>query len=712
MTWFPWRQRGTQYIHEILSEESQLYMIMKNLPVILFVIDTHGIFKLSKGRNLEALYLTQSDVLGRSVFDVYEDHPEVLDQIKRAIHNTTQNLSFSEDIQIGNSLYFITYSKYEIVITKEEYLLGVALDVTSERMTQKALEEAKEHFQLLFETNRTAPTLVIDPENGRICNVNQAAIEFYGWSSEILLKKTIFDLRTVTRDEVQANIDYALTGEQPYFRSCHLLASGKMREVEVYTAPLKEAGHVFLYSVMHDVTARSELEHALKITDAVFETGDPMLIMDEHHIVIRVNETFCQVTGYSTDELLGQIPPIMRSQLYDTEFFEHIWSTIAEYGWWQGEILSKRKSGEVFPEWVTIRAVYDQKNQIVTYVEAFVDLSIQREMELTVQRLSRIDALTGLLNRSSLLKELEVAVLNVGLSGAKGALLLLDIDNFKDINDTLGQASGDQLLLLLAERLKQEVPLIAYLARFAADEFAILLPKIESDMDDIQEFLSKMMERNLTQEYMLGDKLYFIAVTIGGTVFSSSSKSALVIEQEADIALHAAKQQGKSSIVWFKERMAIEREEAFQVTEGLRHALELEQLELYVQSQVYASGQPFGVEVLLRWKYQGKVLGPDRFIPIAESTGIIVSMGAWVLEQSCRLLRIMQRTHPLMRISVNVSPKQFYEVDFVDMVIKTLARWYVDPTSVTLEVTETLLMHDRENSILLQLMNNVQKLTT
>ena len=463
-----------------------------------------------------------------------------------------------------------------------------------------------------------------------------------------------------------------------------------------------KSGQSTLVGIALDVTEQLLMEKNLRLTDAVFSTADPMLISDASGVIVRVNEAFCTVTGFEPEEIIGQNLRYFQTELHDVHFYQQLWDTLQKHGHWQGELWSTRKSGEIYPQWVTIRGVHDHDNILVNYVGAFFDLSTQKKMEAQVQVLSRIDTLTGLLNRAAILEQLSMTLEKANSSSLSGAYVVLDVDRFKDINDALGHVAGDMLLNVIAKRLEQNVLATATVARFGADEFAVILPELACQKEHSQclRRITNVLQEMLTADFEFGDQSYAFTISIGATLFSAPTKSLETIVQEADIALHVAKQNGKNTMVCFEQDMAEARESSFRLTEDLRHALSRHELTLYLQPQVDATGHMHGVESLLRWIYRGDtVIGPDQFIPIAEESGLIIPIGTWVLKQSCQLLKTIQNDEHPLSISVNVSPKQFYEDNFVDVVLSTIHEAGIDPHYLTLEVTEGLLMQHIDSTV-------------
>ena len=693
-------------VKTLLSNETiPLAMASEHLPVIIFAFDDQGIFTLSIGKGLAALHMQPGQVVGQSVFDVFQDEPKVIAHVMRVMRYASESSEFQEDLEIAGAVFAITYNRYHDEITASSGWIAVALDVTEERETQQELLAKKEHFRLLFEMNRTAPAMVIDPVTGAILEINEAAIRFYGYSRDQFRDLTLLDVRV---DDVHVIFEDSYAASQdpvvyPYLK--HRLRNGEIRDVEVYSSPLVEGDRTYIYSVIHDITERLANERQMRLTEVVFETADPMLVFDQHRSVIRVNESFCQVTGFHREEIVGRTVPMLQYGYEDQRFVTLIWEHVDLHGRWEGEVWTYRKDGKIFPKWSTFRAVWSQDGKILNYVESFYDLSRQRDLEARMQALSRTDALTGLLNRTALMEQLEMAHMQANLSQTKGALVVVDIDEFQAINDALGHSSGDVLLTLVTKRLEEMAKGLGVVARLGSDEFAILIPTLLEKGRSPDEVLQQFLEnahRLLVQDYILVDHAYSFTISMGATIFGGEKRKEPLetIIQEAGIALHDAKKKGRNGIVVFEPAMAQSRGDVFHFTEDLRKALNLNEFLLYLQPQVDEHERIYGVESLLRWHYHGEtMISPDRFIPVAEETGLIVPIGTWVFQQSCEILRLLHRFDDRLTISINVSPKQFYEDEFVDVVLKTVEQFSIDPHFITIEVTEGLLMKHYDTTV-------------
>jgi len=454
-----------------------------------------------------------------------------------------------------------------------------------------------------------------------------------------------------------------------------------------------------------DITERKRVESELRIAATAFEAQEGMLITDAAGIILRVNKSFAKITGYSAQEVVGNNPRILNSGLHDTHFYREMWDRISEFGNWEGEIWNRRKNGEVYPELLAITAVKRSDDIITNYVATFSDISERKEAAKKIEQLAFYDPLTGLPNRRMLVDRLTQALAVSSRNGMEGALLFLDLDHFKTINDTLGHHVGDMLLQQVAQRLSCCVREGDTVARLGGDEFVVMLEGLSADEVSSAEQTEAVGEKILTtlsRPYQLAGHEYHNTSSIGAVLFSGHQQSVDALLQQADIAMYQVKQSGRNNLRFFDPQMQHAISVRAELESELRKALEKNQFHLFYQIQVDALNRPLGAEALIRWVHPERgLVSPVQFIPLAEETGLILSIGAWVLGTACAQLKVWQqdqKTRDFM-LAVNVSARQFCHSDFVDQVRKLVAYYEITPGRLKLELTESLLMDTIEVNI-------------
>lgn len=483
---------------------------------------------------------------------------------------------------------------------------------------------------------------------------------------------------------------------------------GKMIWLRTSKVPLRDPADGAVLGVLgiyEDITAHKLNEDGLRIAAATFHSHEAILITDASANIIRVNQAFQDITGYSAEEVVGQNPRILRSDRHDTAYYQAMWSSLAETGRWTGEIWDKRKNGEIYPKFMTITAVYDDRRQLSNYVAVFTDISLRKQAEEQIHRLAFYDPLTQLPNRRLLLDRLHQAMAASLRSGRHGALLFLDLDHFKTINDTLGHTQGDSLLVEAARRLKAGVREGDSVARLGGDEFVVLLEGLGEQADEAAtqaEAAAEKIRAELGRTYVLENHPCHSSVSIGVLLFRGHEESIEDLFKHADVALYQAKSAGRDAIHFFDPAMQAALQRRTAMESDLRQALDKGQFRLHYQVQVDDGGRPLGAEALLRWAHplRGLVM-PEQFISLAEETGLIVPLGQWVLNAACAQLRAWQEDDlpRNLKMAVNVSARQLRQPEFVDQVRRALEESGAPASRLKLELTESTVLANIDDTI-------------
>lgn len=452
--------------------------------------------------------------------------------------------------------------------------------------------------------------------------------------------------------------------------------------------------------VLHKERKRVALEDELLRTAAVFEnTLDAVMIIDHMRSIVDVNRAFTEITGYEADEVLGKNPNILKSQRHDRAFYERIWLELAESGHWRGELWNRKKSGEPFPVSECINVVRDIRGDISFYVAVFSDFSYIKRRQDELAYLANHDPLTGLPNRNLFHDRLDHALRSVIRHGENSAVIYLDLNRFKQVNDTLGHPAGDQLLCSVAERLAGCLRESDTVARIGGDEFIVLLERIKDETDIVQ--VVHKFQKVLTNPVEVNGHEVFISASIGISVYPRDGEDGNELIRNADAALYKAKELGHGGYQFYSAGLTNDAFETFTLEGSLHHALEREEFLVYYQPQVgLKSGKVVGAEALIRWQrpIEG-IVSPIQFIPVLEQTGGIVPVFEWLLRQACLAwCELGAEGLPVPRLSINVSTVQFRQGDLVGVVSRVLKETGLEARLLELEITESVLMQDPENA--------------
>jgi len=436
--------------------------------------------------------------------------------------------------------------------------------------------------------------------------------------------------------------------------------------------------------------SRQELEVARRVIDASL---DGILITSPNFEIEFVNPAFTQVTGYTAEEALGRKPSLLKSGRHDDAFYRALYTSLTETGHWQGEIWNRRKNGEIYPEWLTINVIRDSDGEVSQYAAIFTDISDRKRTEERIKNLAHYDVLTGLPNRRLFIDRLQLAIANANRHDDLLAIMFLDLDLFKRINDSLGHGLGDQVLIETAERLLHSVREGDTVARLGGDEFTILLPRIDHVADAAR--LAERLIAQVKQPFIVGGHELYVTVSAGIALFPENGQTIEALLRNADTAMYRAKEMGRNAFQLYSPAMNARSFERISMETALRHALKRNEFRLVYQVKVdLTTGRMSGVEALIRWLHpeMGPV-SPAVFIPLAENMGLIDEIGTWVLHEACRQCRHWHDLGlPPVRIAVNVSALQFREGDIPHIVAHALAETGLAPQYLELELTESVLM--------------------
>jgi diguanylate cyclase (GGDEF)-like protein/PAS domain S-box-containing protein len=563
---------------------------------------------------------------------------------------------------------------------------------------QAELRQSEARYHSLFDNNH-AVMLLINPADGQIVDANPAACAFYGYQAEALRVMKISDINLLSPEQTQQEVASAFTMGRNHFAFRHRLASGEVRDVEVFSGPIEVSGQNLLYSIVHDVTERTRAEEGLHLARFCIDHAAVCIFRIEWNArIVEANDQACKNLGYSREELCTLSVFDIAPDLNQDWWYEH----------WQGIIRGKssetverrhrRKDGSTFPVEVTTNYLeYGGKSFAFSFVK---DITERKRYEEQLKHLATHDELTGLANRALLQDRLEQSIHFAHRSGRIVAALLLDLDRFKVINDSLGHAFGDKLLCDVAHRLRQAVREADTVARMGGDEFVILLAEV-AEPGDVGLVATKILKL-LAEPYHLEKREITVTASLGVSLYPKDSDEGATLIRNADIAMYRAKKSGGNTFSFYAPDMNKRVLDTLELESALRHALDRGEFRLHYQPKInLTNGRVIGCEALVRWCHpQRGMVSPADFSPLAEETGLIVPLGAWVLKEACRQNRAWQAEGlPALRVAVNLSARQFHQGDLPNLIRETLVETGLDPQWLELELTESMVMGDPTQTV-------------
>lgn len=582
--------------------------------------------------------------------------------------------------------------------------LGKAFDSMMQAHAQKTMKT-----RLLTQAvEQSAASVIITDRTGAIEYVNAAFTAITGYSrEEVDGRNTSMLSAGQTSPKVYADLWKTINAGHPWRgEMLNRRKNGELYWDSVIINPVLGDDGVIRHfvAVQEDVTERKRAEQTLLLNAHILNNiSEGVAVTDAEQKFCFVNPAFTAITGYGPEEVIGKNPRLLSSGLMEKTFYGKMWGRIVETGRWQGEIIDRRKSGESYPEWLSISALKDEQGKISHYISVFADISERKAVEQRMTHMAQHDFLTGLPNRMLLLDRMAQAFTHARRVGRKAAVMFLDLDRFKSINDMLGHVVGDKLLQEVASRISRTSRSGDTVCRLGGDEFVVMLTDIERT-DDVSGIADKLLESVAGTCLIEGHEVE-ITTSIGISIFPDDGDDGSELLQHADAAMYHAKQSGRNYYHFFTSEMNRRAIERITIEKKLRHALERGEFALYYQPQIdLHTRRMVGAEALVRWRDAdtGEMIPPARFIPIAEENGMIVPIGEWVLREACRQMAEWRKQGlPEIPIAVNISAVQFRQKSLVEYIRDTLRRHAIGPSSIEIEITETAVMQDAEAAIVL-----------
>ncbi|MBV4498264.1 EAL domain-containing protein [Pseudomonas sp. SWRI12] len=651
----------------------------------------------------EQIGLSAADVIGRSataldIWGIQGVGPGLLQRLQAgSIRNLEMPFRRSNG-QVFTGL--ISAEPFDLDTTPA--LVVVVRDISQLKETQQQLQTSEEKFAKAFHASPDG-LLLSRQSDGLLIEVNEGFSRITGFNSALSVDRSTLDLGIwVNLNERKQMLD--LLKRDGFVRdfSCHIRRNdGQIRLCEVSSRPLPIGNEDCMLTIARDITERHLMQEKLQQAATVFEsTAEGVLITDTQQHISAVNRAFTEITGYSETEALGHTPRLLASGLHDSAFYAAMWHQLTAEGHWQGEISNRRKNGELYPSWLTISAVRNRDRQITHFVAVFADISSLKHAQARLDYQAHHDPLTGLPNRTLFESRLLAALNSQQENGGQGAVLFLDLDRFKHINDSLGHPVGDLLLKGIAVRLREQLRDIDTVARLGGDEFIILLPGLQQPSD--AEHIAQKLLNCFTAPFQAGEHEFFISASIGTSLYPQDGCDVATLVKNADAAMYRSKAKGRNRVEKYTRDLTAQASERVALEHELRRAIERNELSLSFQPKIsLVDNRLVGAEALIRWNHPtfGDV-PPEHFIPLAEENGMILQIGDWVLERACRQLCEWNSTYEsLGPLSVNLAGAQLRQPNLLGRIEQLLREHQLKPDLLQLEITENFIMSQAEEAL-------------
>ena len=583
------------------------------------------------------------------------------------------------------------------------YKIELEMQNETLRQTQMALEESRDRYVDLYDFAPTGYLTLTD--KAFIAEINLTSAALLGEQRNKLLRRR-FAHFVSAEDSDRWHQDFlrvARHGEKLRSEIVIQRDDGSRFPAQLIFLRLEKPGAKPVVRIsLTDITERKRAEDELRIAAAAFELHEGMMVTDANGVILRVNQAFTRLTGYTAEEAAGKTPELLRSERHDELFYQHMWQALLLNKHWQGVIWSRHKDGKIYAEWLSMSAVRAQDGRTINYVGVFSDITQNSEAEAEIHRLAYYDPLTQLPNRRLLQDRLAQALAATVRNGRCGAILFLDLDNFKMLNDMYGHDAGDLLLVELSQRLLACVRAGDTVARLGGDEFVLLLEELSADPEEAAvqaKQVGDKVQESVAQPFHFKGHEYQCTNSMGIRLYRDNDTSAEELLRHADLALYESKSAGRNTLRFFDPVMQLMQDRRNALVNDLRRACQRGQLRLYYQPQIETEGARgiVGAEALLRWMHPDRgLVEPGEFIHLAEETGLIQAIGHWVLATACAQIKAWEGNASTreLKLSINVSARQFRQPNFVAEVRQALKQTGADPTHLKFELTESLVLND------------------
>ncbi len=678
--------------------------IFNDLPMVFYRLSPSGCGHFYSTQAPALLGYSAAELVARPGLWRESIHAEDRPAVERAIAEVVSgaksfNLQYRFRHQAGHWIWLHDRCVRRTGNGETLFIEGVATDVTARWQAEAALANSHQRIEHVLDS-LDAGVLLYSHRDQCFSDCNSAAAGMFGYGvSEIKGMSpaalhpddvAYVAFRTMAREALRDGGRYAV--ESPLRRADGTLfpASIRVRRLQ------EEADKRLSVVVVNDLTQQHAYEEQLSLARQVFDNAaEAVMISDAKNRIISVNAAFTRITGWKADEVVGRDPSFLSSGKQGPEFYRDMWRVLEEAGVWQGEIVNRRRSGQYYPEWLSISTVRNRQGKITHFLAIFSDISERKRAEGLIHRYSWFDSLTDLPNKALLIDRINQALLTARNEGRPLYIMAINLNRLKHINDSFGHRSGDEVLKLVAQRLVAGTREGDTVSRVTGDDFVVVVPRLSQPHRAMN--LAERLLESINESIDIEGSAVHVTANAGLVAFPSDGGEPDALLQNADAALNYSRNLGPGQVTFFEPRMNSDIVQRMSLQSELAIALTEKQFELHFQPQVrLGDNQPVGVEALIRWQHPERgIVSPAVFIPTAEEIGLIIEIGEWVLNEACRrLAEWHQCSHPGLMMAVNLSAHQFTHPNLVHSVRAALQRHGVPPSTLELEITESVAMSD------------------
>ncbi|MCU7845967.1 MAG: PAS domain S-box protein [Candidatus Thiodiazotropha sp. (ex Monitilora ramsayi)] len=687
--------RRTQ--QQLLIERDRSQRYLDTVEAIIVSLDTGGIVTMINRKGCELLGYSDKEIVGKNWFQVFLPQPEGMEQVyplfKHVIAGQIKSAEYFENEILdssGNRHLIAWHNAYfhdedgNVVGT-----LSAGEDITVRRKAENEIVASRDRLSAIFNATQDAVWLV--DKDANLIDVNPAACEALGYEREELIKKRVHDIDTKFDNiMIDKTIEQTMSQGCSRFESQHKRKDGEIIDVEVSISYVPSES--IQVSFIRDITEKKRAVEALKQAASVFEhANEGITITDADGTIQEVNKAFSHITGYTREEVIGQNPRLLKSGRHDAIFYEQMWHALKTKKHWTGEIWNRRKNGEIYAEILTISAIADEKGLVDRYVALFADITPIKEQQKQLERMAHYDLLTGMPNRALLADRLRQAMTQAMRHNNLLAVVYLDLDGFKEVNDAHGHDVGDQMLIQLAKRMQDALREGDTLSRLGGDEFVAVLLDL-SDHEDCAQILDRLLDATSEPVWIEGLELQ-ISASLGVSFFPQDNQlDPDQLLRQADQAMYQAKQLGKNCYHLFDDEKDKSIRGRHDYVQRIRQALNHDELILHYQPKVnMRTGEVIGTEALVRWQHPERgLLPPGLFLPMIENHILMVELGDWVLNNALQQVETWKRKGLNLPVSVNINALHIQQPDFLQRLFEKLKQFPgVHVGDLELEVLET-----------------------